>query len=116
MSVSFRDCVADVSEILTASFFSEFPLNWPYEPQSNVLYEFGFDHLSHSKLNSRRTNLYKFCETWLVLTLNLHYTFYKKKTVALFKCKTKKLYESFANYDAASKLAGASRLELVQRL
>ena len=65
-------------------------LNWPYGPKSHILCEFGFDHLSHFKLNSRRTNLYKFCENWLVLTLNLHYTFYKKKTVGLFKGKTEK--------------------------
>lgn len=87
MSISFRDCVADVSEILTASFFSEFPLNWSYVPKSRVLCEFGFDHLSHFKLNSRRTDLYKLYENWLVLTLNLHCTFYKK-TVGLSKGKT----------------------------
>jgi len=53
------------------------------------LCEFGFDHLCHFKLNSCRTKFNKFCENWLVLTLNLHYTFYKKKTVCLFKGKTK---------------------------
>jgi hypothetical protein len=41
------------------------------------------------KSNSCRANLYKFCENWLFVPLNSHYTFYKKKHVGLFKGKTK---------------------------